>query len=659
MVPSRFVTVASTKFPDWWFPRQLPGVKANENTNGEHFSDLNVSGKAQAFIREAFQNSIDGAETENGPVKIRLYFSGQREALSASVWRKYFGSLLDHAEACIKDLSISLEDFRELRTGKCKFVVLEDFGTFGLTGAPDAWDLASGATDENHFYHFYRTVGRSAKLGGQLGAWGIGKFVFLMASQLRAMVGFTVPASGPSAGQKLMMGQATLRYHVLNGVSYINDGWFANARSTDELALPLDKESLVNEFCSDWKIKRSDEPGFSVLIPFADELDPYEILKTIIDEYSGKILEGTLEVSLEDADGGGEQILAKETLLEFVEAYRGDPERTDWAEIIRKVDALSWYHSLAGKVDISLSNKGLAFKKGEWDLGGIGDDVKSQARDLLEERGRVCVRVPVMIHKTSEGKEKPSHFDLVIGRAEGTKRSIAPEFFRKWLRISGQRAGRPNGLETYVMVHDGPLNELLRDAEGPAHTQWSPTRDRFKGRYKHGKEWLNFVKSAPSQVVNCLFGTEGDRDTTALVDMFPKSPDADGGRNGEGKSGTKGTGKTPGKPVDIPDGSDPRIELSPAEDGFHLAVDESGVVALEMAFDVSRGNPFSKWHSVDFRAEDLTVSVMEGSARVLVRSGNQLEVEILSDERTKILISGFDDERDLRVRASWVRGVAS
>jgi hypothetical protein len=650
------VTVANIKFPDWWFPRQSPGVKANENTNGEHFSDLNVSGKAQAFIRESFQNSIDGALTENEPVLIRLFFSGEQGALPPSIWRKYFGSLLKHVEASIDELPISSSELDDLRTSKCRFLVLEDFGTSGLTGEVDAWDLASGATEDNHFYHFFRTVGRTGKSAGQLGAWGIGKFVFLMASQIRAMIGYTVPAIGPSAGRNLIMGQATLRYHVLNGVSYINDGWFAEFRPSDELAIPISSDELIEEFRSDWNIKRKNEPGFSVLIPFADELDPYEILKTIIDEYSGKILEGTLEVHLEDTDYGEAEILTKETLLDFVEIYRNDPDRPEWSEIIRKVDALSWYHSLGGKADISLSSNGLSFKKGEWDLSEISDDLKSQARILLEESGRVCVRIPVMIHPVIEGKDKPSYFDVVICKVEGNKRSVSPEFFRKWLRISGQRAGKPNGLETYVMIHEGPLNELLRDAEGPAHTQWSDTRDKFRGRYRHGSSWLKFVKTAPSQVSNCLFGTEGDRDATALVDMFPKSLDIDGGKSGKKTSGSGVKGNTPGKPEDIPEGNDPRIELFAADDGFQFAVDEPGLVAFDMAFDVSRGNPFSKWHRIDFKAEELNVLVLEGDARVLSRSGNHIEVEILSGGRTKVSISGFKDERDLRVRAFWVEG---
>lgn len=634
----------------------MAGPKANENTNGEHFAELNSSNKAHAFVREAFQNSIDGALDDNQPVRIRIYFSGESGAKQPLEWRKYFESLLRHVEESLRDLPLSREEFQSLRISPCKFVVIEDFGTSGLTGAVDAWNLASGATEENHFYHFFRTVGRSGKTQGRLGSWGIGKFVFLMASQLRAMVGLTVPATGPAAGQPLLMGQATLRYHVLDGVSYINDGWLAEERSEDGLALPMTNVELINEFRRDWSISRKDEPGFSVLIPFADELDSYEILKTIIDEYSGRILDGTLEVVLEDADYGEDEILTKDSLLDYVERYRGDVERPEWNDIIRKVDALSWYLTKNGEADIELTNNGLSFKRGEWDFSKVEDELKVHAQDLLESEGRVCVRIPVMIFPHSRGKDVPAKFDLVIGKINGPRRSIAPEFFRKWLRIGGKKQSGLSGYESYLMVGEGVLNELLRDAEGPAHTEWSDKRDRFRGKYKHGANWIKFIKSAPSQVTGCLFGSDNERDTTALVDLFPKGRQGEGPQGGKGNLGGGRAGITPGKPV-IPVGTDPQIDLAHAEDGFLVQVGDSGLVRLEIAFDVARGNPFSKWHRADFIADDLSVSVVEGSALVVSRAQNQLVLRFPSSVSTKVLVTGFRDERDLRVRASWLEGV--
>jgi hypothetical protein len=49
---------------------------------------------------------------------------------------------------------------------------MEDFNTVGLSGDESVSD---GGDDENHFYHFFRTVGRSGKeSGNRLGRWGIG-----------------------------------------------------------------------------------------------------------------------------------------------------------------------------------------------------------------------------------------------------------------------------------------------------------------------------------------------------------------------------------------------------------------------------------------------------------------------------------------------------
>jgi hypothetical protein len=652
-----FVSISEVHIPNWWFPRQSPGVKANENTNGEHFAEMNQSSKAHAFIREAFQNSIDGAVSEAVPVRIRIFFSGQSKSQGISVWRKYFGSLLKHVEASISDLPLTNEDLDRLSRERCQYIVIEDFGTSGLTGAPDAWDLASGATEENHFYHFYRTVGRSGKASGQLGSWGIGKFVFLMASQLRAMIGLTIPDSGPSKGQPLLMGQSTLRYHVLDGVSYVNDGWFAVSRPSDELALPVGDATVVDEFRKEWNLQRMSEPGFSILVPFADELDSYEILKTIVDEYSGKILDGSLEVLLQDSDLGEDELLTKATIREFLERYRDVDDYPDWGDILRKFDALSWYLGRDSANDIQISKKGLAFRRGEWDLSVVPDETKEYAMSILESQGRVCVQIPVMIHPNSTGKDTPASFELIIGKMEGPKKPFAPEFYRKWLRIGGRRSSTISGYESYLIVKDGILNELLRDAEGPAHTEWNNKRDRFKGKYQHGAAWLKFVKSAPAQIVNCLFGTANDRDTTAFVDLFPKGQHGEGAGKSKETGGHNGPIVTPGRPPEIPVGTDPQIGLWPADDGFYVSVENTGTVRIEMAFDVWQGNPFKKWHKADFQAEKLAVVVQEGSATVTNRSGNILEITFGADELAKVLVTGFDDDRDLRVRAAWLEGV--
>ena len=65
-----------------------------------------------------------------------------------------------------------------------RLLVIEDFGTTGLTGAVDI-------KDDGQFCGFWRRFGRSNKKQAQGGRWGLGKLVFPSASQVRTVVGLT------------------------------------------------------------------------------------------------------------------------------------------------------------------------------------------------------------------------------------------------------------------------------------------------------------------------------------------------------------------------------------------------------------------------------------------------------------------------------------
>ena len=69
-------------------------------------------------------------------------------------------------------LQASKVDLTEIDFRKPTFVIIEDFGTTGLTGKWDAWDEAP-------FSDFWRREGRSHKSGSSNGRWGLGKPVFL------------------------------------------------------------------------------------------------------------------------------------------------------------------------------------------------------------------------------------------------------------------------------------------------------------------------------------------------------------------------------------------------------------------------------------------------------------------------------------------------
>jgi hypothetical protein len=638
-----------SEFPNWWFKEKQPNDKANENSNGEHFNTLDTEGKAQSFVRESFQNSIDGAAKAGSTVKIRIFVSEDSAALPAELALAYFGGMFEHLSACRNEIP---GDFELMEKSPCKFLVFEDFGTTGLTGDVSAWDESQPGTEENHFYHFYRTVGRSGKKGDNLGRWGIGKFVFLMASGIRSMFGYTVRAMPAGGVDQLLMGQTTLRYHSLGGRSYVNDGWFSLVDPANGLSMPFNEAEVLERFCRDWAVTRSAEPGLTVVVPYAEEIEVEDVLYSVVSEYLGKLIDGSLIVEVESPSLGNKIEVNEQTIAELISARMHQPR---WGTTQRVFRALKWY------VDVGIDTPVLALGEGgvikttpDWNSVKFDDETLNQIRESLDATGFASVRTNVQIRRTGAGSAESAHFDVVLAIPEdGNARPQYSEYFRNWLRISGRRMGSQiSGVETYLMVAPSVLGDLLGDSEGPAHTEWSEARDKFRGKYVNGPAWLRFVKSAPRKISDSVFGHARQRDYQALDDLFPCVPQDD---SGNGKSGGGGSGKkTPPRPPRPPRGTPPGIDLRPLSDGFVVRVEDPTDLAglkLEMAFDVPAQDPFRRWHAADFVAEELHLSFDRAKASVIRAEKNVLELDIVDALDFEIQVTGFNDIRDLVVRA--------
>ena len=100
----------------------------------------------------------------------RLAALAGEQRTTAEVARRWFGALWDHVTA-------EKNGLREAPalTEPCSFLVVEDFGTVGLTGDVHSDDI-DGA--QNSFVDFLRSDGRTRKSTGEQGRWGVGTNVF-------------------------------------------------------------------------------------------------------------------------------------------------------------------------------------------------------------------------------------------------------------------------------------------------------------------------------------------------------------------------------------------------------------------------------------------------------------------------------------------------
>src|SRR5690606_6808641 len=135
-------------------------------------------------------------------------------ALPCDVANAYFSGLREHVAACDPDAATQFDE-------PCRFLVVEDFGTTGLRGDPTSVEEPPGGTP-NDFFYFFRAEGKSGKSGADLGRWGVGKYVFPMASHINTFFALTRRNEDPAG--PLLMGQAVLKNHRIGDISYEPDG---------------------------------------------------------------------------------------------------------------------------------------------------------------------------------------------------------------------------------------------------------------------------------------------------------------------------------------------------------------------------------------------------------------------------------------------------
>jgi hypothetical protein len=149
-----------------------PGEMNIDPIESEFFSTEALDSLADAFVREAIQNSLDARVANQ--LRVRIASSTPKTQLSGDSQARYLSGLWEHVTSGKSGVS-------ELpkRAEPLSYLVIEDFGTRGLQGDPkQSEDDESESGPRNDFCFFWRNIGRSKKSATDLGRWGLGKTVF-------------------------------------------------------------------------------------------------------------------------------------------------------------------------------------------------------------------------------------------------------------------------------------------------------------------------------------------------------------------------------------------------------------------------------------------------------------------------------------------------
>jgi len=630
----------------WYFLARNPKARRRDPVLPELFHDDDLRGVAQAVVRESIQNSLDARKSAQAPVHVRIYVSGVAGALNPTRASSYFSSLLPHLKSAYPN---SIGQLDELTKSPCPYLVIEDFGTTGLTGDPTRANQPPDGVSDNFFY-FFRAEGASGKSDGKRGRWGIGKHTYFSTSRIQTFIGLTIRDQPENPGP-MLMGQSIIKVHRDPNDASAElepDGWMA----IDDPAiwLPHSDSDRVSRVTTDWNLNRTDEAGLSVVMPYCEEeVTLNELLISVLYEYSSPILDGSLEVKIESGSGETELLNATTILKVLARLVTIDPKLESLRSLVQRMATMT------ALTDSEVIPIPVVKGNPKWTRELLPEEVYERFNTSLETKGYGVIRVPVSTKQKAPGRaEFDSHFDVGFFTDSESKRAV---FIREGIRITavGSKSAPFTGLQPLVVIPPGALGSLLGDAEGPAHLNWDSRRETFAGRYEHGAAWIDFVKQAPRRLIEFTRGLDREPDYEIGAGWFPEDPKPD-------DSDRKRRKKTrTGEPRPMPPPAIQRVLLSQIKGGFmarlnpnHPDVKNVSIIKLVMAYDRRTGNPFSRWSPADFTLADLRIALQgcDIDENNTVRSKNRIALRIKSTD-FKVSVTGFDLNRDVIARVEY------
>jgi hypothetical protein len=622
----------------WRFRKHLPGEPVRNPIQGEFFSTEAIANAAEALVREGIQNSLD-ARLGDDPVTVRIYVSGASGSLTRADISDFAQNLWPHVGASRNGLSTPPRE-----SESCPFLCFEDFGTTGLNGSPEEAYLDDG--DKNGFYTFFRAEGLSQKDTKDLGRWGVGKTVFPRASRAGVFFGSTVRSDD---GQRLLMGRGTLKFHrTADGEHFTSDGYFGQHRSG--VTFPLTDAGRLDLFASRFRLKRATESGLSIVVPWCEpDIDFDQLALATVRGYFVPILKGELHVQIDSPERSIE--LNATTLVESLATLTGDI-----ADLAAWIDLTKIALGYGASDHLQVSGPPAGAHKWQKDL--LSPALAATIRQCLGEGHTVPIRVPVNV-RPHGGTPTASFFDVYLKRDERYDDGRAL-FVREGIIVSDVRSSRTRKIRALVIVQDDPLATLLGDSENPAHTQWQKDSSNFKGKYVYGPSYIEFVTSAPSRLVRFITEDDTERNMILAREFF-SILQQDAPPITEIRSTTRPGGRPP-SPVTPRPRQPQLVRIAKIEGGFALRPGDADATGCEFtlraAYDVRRGNPFAKYSEEDFQVGTGDIEVSEQFGIELVRTEqNLMRVRVTAPEFS-LKITGFDENRDLVVRATENRNEA-
>lgn len=629
--------------PVWKFKPVAKDDKLVDPIQQEFFTTESVGDPSEALVREAVQNSLDARSSKATPVTVRIALSSRGPA-QANQCRLYFAGLHQHILAQGTGL-VAPPDLN----APIDYLVIEDFGTRGLLGDPEESGDKADSERGNNFFYFWRNVGRSGKSETDRGRWGLGKAVFPASSRINTFFGLTIP-NDKEVG--LLMGQTVLKIHRSDAGQryhpYGDFGLFSRESDSRYFALPISAPATLSGFSQTFGLLRVNEPGLSLVIPAPiRDLQIDNIRSAVLKQYFYPILSGELVVRLEDSGKSVTSLTADD-----IRAAAGDLPEKKRSPFLKLLELATWSLNLKPTDYVELTPSAPAAAPDWGSLSPLAPEIEADLRHRYSNGERLAFKVWLKVQET---KKSPSlswftvylERDPLLLRGEG-------HFIREGITLSGIPAHLEGGVRGLVLVTDPHLASMLGDAENPAHTEWQKNSPKFKDKYNHGPSTLLFVKKSLRWLALFLSRPPAGIDRDLLKDIFYLNRPTEELGSDSGSLDRLGADQIP-KATFPPAQRQSLIRINQLAGGVRVSLarelpEEPVPFDIHFAYGIRRGNPFRKYHSLDFdlQGDLLNINAADGECEAI--ASNRLRCTPRSQE-FEVTVSGFDSTRDLVVRA--------
>jgi hypothetical protein len=607
----------------WHFTPYPADLVETEVTQRDQFNNDEVD-LAETIVREAVQNSLDAASDDAGTVTVSFRTVRPSDGLDPGFCQSLLKDQRMHAEVAGLDLGAVDPD-------KPTALVIEDFGTCGLTGSINS-------KDDDNFSDFWRRHGKSHKSGKSRGRWGLGKLVYSCTSQVGVFFGLTRRAGDPADH---LLGQTVLNVRKLNGATYPPHAYFCDLEHEDDpqrrMPVPIKDKEFVLRFREQFAIRRTDQPGLSVVIPFPDPgFSKDRMIGVAVHNYFYPLITGKLKLEFDDVlvDSSNVRALAHQHA----------------AGHFGQIDLLFDFIEEASS---AMPDTILRMKESWADDSMLGED-DFEADTLEKVRGRfaaselVALRLPVTIVRKN-GEKRKSSFSIFLKRPEQLDKGL-DLYVRGGLTLPAESKFRERRALGVLVAEEEAICAFLGDAENAAHTLWTTNTEKLRKNYRTTQSLVTMIKKALVQLYDLLAEVSEEADEDALSRFFwfeePESSQKDRQRKKRSSPAPPPEIKPRGRPFSVEEYAGGfRIKNSGTADSSALPF----VLRVKAAYEVSRGDAFSKWSKHDFEMKrDIRVEVDYG-ATVTGAAGQELVV-VVKELPFSVRATEFDPNRDLKVR---------